>query len=71
MAITGATREEASALIEEAEGSLKVAILMRQAGVGRALAELYVAEARGRVREAVERAQTLARTASSRQAIAA
>ncbi len=66
MAITGATREEASAAIEEAEGSLKVAILMQSAGVGRGLAECYVAEAGGRVREAMERAQTLERTVSSR-----
>ena len=57
MAATGCGREEALALINAAGGSVKIAIVMRQAGLGRELAELHLAESSGFVRGALQLAE--------------
>ncbi len=61
MAVTGATREEAHTVIEEAGGSVKTAVLMKAGGVRPGLAELYLAEAAGSVRRALEMAEAVKR----------
>jgi N-acetylmuramic acid 6-phosphate etherase len=53
MNATGATYEETGPWLKKAGGSLKVAIVMRRAGVTRAEAERRLKEARGWVREAI------------------
>lgn len=47
-------RDEALALLDRAGGSCKVAIVMQGRGVERRAAETFLAEARGRLREALE-----------------
>lgn len=61
MAVTGATREEAHAVIEQAGGSVKTALVMQEGGMGPGLAELYLAEAAGSVRRALEMAEAVER----------
>ena len=51
---TDATYEEAGELIAEAGGSVKTAIVMRRAGVGREEAERMLAASGGFVRRALE-----------------
>jgi len=53
MQATGARYEEAAGSLRRAGGSLKVAIVMRRAGVSRAEAERRLKEAQGWVREAI------------------
>jgi N-acetylmuramic acid 6-phosphate etherase len=53
MNITGASYEEAGPWLKRAGGSLKVAIVMRRAGVTRTEAKRKLKEARGWVREAI------------------
>jgi N-acetylmuramic acid 6-phosphate etherase len=53
MNATGATYEETGPWLKRAGGSLKVAIVMRRAGVTRAEAERRLKEAQGWVREAI------------------
>ena len=53
MHATGATYEETGPWLKRAGGSLKVAIVMRRAGVTRAEAEQRLKEAQGWVREAI------------------
>src|SRR5689334_17164856 len=53
MNATGATYEETGPWLKRAGGSLKVAIVMRRAGVTRAEAERRLKETRGWVREAI------------------
>jgi len=53
MNVTGASYEETGPWLERAGGSLKVAIVMRRAGVTRAEAERRLREAQGWVREAI------------------
>jgi N-acetylmuramic acid 6-phosphate etherase len=53
MSATGATYEETGPWLERAGGSLKVAIVMRRAGVTRAEAKRRLKEAQGWVREAI------------------
>ena len=53
MNVTGASYEEAGPWLKRAGGSLKVAIVMRRAGVTRAEAKRKLKEARGWVREAI------------------
>jgi N-acetylmuramic acid 6-phosphate etherase len=53
MQATGARYEETSACLKRAGGSLKVAIVMRRAGVERAEARRRLKEAQGWVREAI------------------
>lgn len=57
MALAEVEREEARARITEADGSVKLALLMSWAGVGRGPAELMLAESGGFVRTALERWQ--------------
>ncbi len=57
MALTGCGREEARQAIESAGGSVKAAILIQKAGVGRQLAELMLCEAKGFLRSALELAE--------------
>jgi N-acetylmuramic acid 6-phosphate etherase len=59
MATTGCSREEALPCIDEAGGSLKLAVVMKSAGVSREIAALYLAESDGFVRRALELAQTV------------
>lgn len=59
MVATGCTREEALPCIERAGGSLKLAIVMSNAGVSREFAGLYLAESGGFVRPALELAVTV------------
>jgi N-acetylmuramic acid 6-phosphate etherase len=54
MAATGCSRGEARQRIEEAGGSVKLAVVMERAGVGRQLATLYLAESGGFVRRALD-----------------
>ncbi len=53
MNVTGASYEETGPWLKRAGGSLKVAIVMRRAGVTRAEAERRLKEAQGWVREAI------------------
>jgi len=55
MHATGARYDESSVWLRRAGGSLKVAIVMRLAGVSRAQAERRVREAQGWVREAIRK----------------
>lgn len=57
IAVTGCSREEARQAIESAGGSVKMAILMQQTGIGRELAELLLCEAKGFLRSALELAE--------------
>jgi N-acetylmuramic acid 6-phosphate etherase len=59
MAATGCSREEALPCIEDAGGSLKLAVVMKSAGVNREIATLCLAESDGFVRRALELAQTV------------
>jgi N-acetylmuramic acid 6-phosphate etherase len=59
MAATGCSREEALPCIEDAGGSLKLAVVMKSAGVSGEIAALYLAESGGFVRRALELAQTV------------
>ncbi|UCC83182.1 MAG: N-acetylmuramic acid 6-phosphate etherase [Gemmatimonadota bacterium] len=59
MAATGCSREEALPCIDEAGGSLKLAVVMKNAGVGRGMAALYLAESDGFVRRALELARAI------------
>ncbi|MGD2215777.1 MAG: N-acetylmuramic acid 6-phosphate etherase [Gemmatimonadales bacterium] len=59
MAATNCSREEALPCIERAGGSLKLAIVMKSAGVSREIAALYLAESDGFVRRALELAGTV------------
>ena len=61
MAATGCSREEALRAIERAEGSVKTAIVMHRAGVGRDLARVHLAEAGGFVHRALEDAEAAER----------
>jgi N-acetylmuramic acid 6-phosphate etherase len=54
MLVCGATREEARALLSDAGGSVKTAIVMQKLGVGREEAERSLAEAGGVVRRVVK-----------------
>jgi N-acetylmuramic acid 6-phosphate etherase len=53
---TGATYDEAASLIAEAGGSVKVALVMKKAGVGAGPARGLLDESGGSVRRALERA---------------
>ena len=64
MAATGCARAEASDAIERAEGSVKLAIVMHKAGVGRELARLYLLESGGFVRRALQAAEAVEAAAS-------
>jgi N-acetylmuramic acid 6-phosphate etherase len=55
MTVTGASYEETGPALKRAGGSLKVAIVMRRAGVTRAEAERRLREAQGWVREAIRK----------------
>jgi N-acetylmuramic acid 6-phosphate etherase len=59
MAATGCSREEALPCIGAAGGSLKLAVVMKGAGVNREIAALYLAESDGFVRRAVEQARAV------------
>ncbi len=59
MAATGCSREEALPFIEEAGGSLKLAVVMKNANVNREMAALYLAESDGFVRRALELARAV------------
>lgn len=65
MAVTEASREEARAVIEAAGGSVKTALVMKKGGVRRELAEIYLAEARGRTRQALDRVHELEEAAAA------
>jgi N-acetylmuramic acid 6-phosphate etherase len=54
MTATGCTREEALPFIDEAGGSLKLAVVMKRAGVSREMAALHLAESDGFVTRALE-----------------
>jgi hypothetical protein len=54
MAATGCSGEEALPCIDEAGGSLKLAVVMKNADVNREMAALYLAESDGFVRRALE-----------------
>ncbi|NIR45985.1 MAG: N-acetylmuramic acid 6-phosphate etherase [Gemmatimonadetes bacterium] len=57
MAATGCGADEAAGLVEEAGGSVKTAIVMGLAGIGRELAELGLSEAAGFVSVALDTAE--------------
>ncbi|NIN72333.1 MAG: N-acetylmuramic acid 6-phosphate etherase [Gemmatimonadetes bacterium] len=59
MAATGCSREEALPCIDEAGGSLKLAVVMKGAAVNRGMASLYLAESDGFVRRALELARAV------------
>jgi N-acetylmuramic acid 6-phosphate etherase len=59
MAATGCSREEALPCVEDAGGSLKLAVVMKNAGVNREMAGLYLLESDGFVRRALELARTV------------
>jgi N-acetylmuramic acid 6-phosphate etherase len=59
MAATGCSRGEALPCIEMAGGSLKLAVVMKSAGVSREIAGLYLAESDGFTRRALELARTV------------
>jgi N-acetylmuramic acid 6-phosphate etherase len=59
MAATGCSREEALPCIDEAGGSLKLAVVMKGAGANREMAALYLAESDGFVSRALELARAV------------
>ena len=65
MAVTDASREEARGAIAEADGSVKTALVIQKGGVGRDLAELYLAEASGRARDALDRGREVVESAKA------
>ncbi len=71
MAVTGATREEASAVIAASDGSVKTAIVVQSSGIGAVLAELYLADSSGSVRKALERAQAVSEAYEEKRSLLA
>ncbi|UCC74589.1 MAG: N-acetylmuramic acid 6-phosphate etherase [Gemmatimonadota bacterium] len=57
VAATGCSHEEALPFIEKAGGSVKLAVVMKRAGLSRELAALYLAESDGFARRALELAE--------------
>jgi N-acetylmuramic acid 6-phosphate etherase len=65
MAVVGCSREDALRLLEAADGSVKVAIVIGLTGTSRAIAQLYLAESDGFVRRALQMSEAVERAPDS------